>query len=268
MFRFLFRNWHFGYVLFGKEKPIGWERCYADLTTESLFFNTDDESNYIEAIWPIWEKHASKFALKKFYLKRLSYIDDQGNKINEYILMNLPLCKKFIRKHELFNNISSIDLIESIQKNGLLTLKNHEAIGILLGYDSENAHLFQMQMESLENLALSNQIPEFCQQLNIIDLLDVRHIREEKKERNGISYNEALIQYESVKNRLCATSSFISPHHPLSILPLPCYAIDPTSLKKGQKKMHSYQKERKQLTQIFLHPNFLHLVLEKLCEKY
>lgn len=155
LFEHIFKYNELGFTLFG-DKPISF--CSIDkglLSYEQrggIYFpkyceNIFELHKTYEVNWLVWEKHRSKFDIKNFV-----FVDNKIgilliNKVNflKTVRSNLDLVSRI-----LGDNLDAITLLKRIENGEYLfkTLnKNHELLGVFLGFGRENSRLFQRREE-------------------------------------------------------------------------------------------------------------------------
>ena len=212
-----------------------------------------------------WEKYANKFPLKRYTLKRLETYNAEGALCYEYLLMDRVRCKKVIQRHpDLFKNEDADLIVGRIEAQGLHSLNNHEAIGVLLGYDHKSSAAFERRERLLDQLVNTTTIPA---QLPKIDGMTSVHIREARKNggsHSSASFYQAARQYAKQGELLSASSTSLGKRALLHPLSLPCYQVDPTN-QTCHKMIQQYEKERATLAKLYTNNSFLDIVLKKLC---
>lgn len=146
-----------------------------DQCCQSLLEPYSDPSHCLKKQWEIWQKHESNFKMKNYCLVKKK----MGGQIH-LIFINKKAFKAIVDNNiNLFRSIIHSDLSSDMlledmknENKDLLDILHHNEglLGILLGFGTHNAMLFQKREELLQILGKNLQNPERIQdQIRVLD---------------------------------------------------------------------------------------------------
>lgn len=165
LFSWMMQRDDLSYSLFG-DKPVSLSGYFIRAPTGNVFAGYAVGGLFWK-YWQIWEKHEKKFPIKKYLL-----INEPSITVPEVVNIILINKKAFIEKvnrhiqvfrKKLGGDLTAEDLLKKIEDNYRLAylIKNDETLwGILLGYGSHNAQLYERKSH-LEKFLYSKKFPQF-----------------------------------------------------------------------------------------------------------
>lgn len=171
-----------------------------------------------------------------------------------------------------FNNPSKIlEKVHQLIKKPM-SPKEHQMLGVLLGYGKNNATCFARSSEIFDALVelpyFPQDIPKEFDQLNDFikeNLFFTKNHKLISKDANRTKEN--IVQMINESNNLTKkwqSLSQIYPDGPMTLIRLPTFIAD-DALPETQELYYNYNNVRKQIMNLLQEPNFLETVLTKYC---
>lgn len=160
LFDYLFKFENFSYTLFS-DKPISFHDVFTESTKKTsiknyiILLSYTKSINFLETSWRLWQ---SKY-LKTDFNNYVFFEKKKSDQTTIILINKKAVSKSFKANQKLFQQVLGSDLTEDKLLNRIMSdefslkesLNNHEGLlGILLGYGTSNAMLFQKKQNAMK----------------------------------------------------------------------------------------------------------------------
>ncbi|MEX1012818.1 MAG: hypothetical protein WD595_05665 [Waddliaceae bacterium] len=272
LFRYLICNEHMGYTLWGN-KPITANEFSSGFCPAHLF-SPFPHSAKLKSSMSTWKKYSHLFPIKNFiFSDRMFQLETTEEWFYEVYLINKKLCDELYKKYpEIFSDgLSPEENLIRHKGNG------YQKLGLLFGYGLHNTDSYIKMCElqdCISHLPMppkkSSQSIEAIQRSNLFEFkfktLDITD-PDTPVIKNPECIDQALIveNYLKMEKQWISFSSYRSENR-LNPVRLPVLKADKEH-EETKRLFDDYSKTRAQLFHILKQPNFLEIVLDKLCEE-
>lgn len=262
--RILIKDYHFGYTIFGN-KPMSFDRYYLDNSSYNPLVNADP---MLRSLWKFWEENYVS-PQKNFCINRVQYIEE-NIPYEEFYIINKEKCLNIIKEHSsnfkvyFANTLSPDEILEKICDQGPHIIKNHQLLGLLLGFGKNNTRKFQQRHDYFNQLTayIWLQSRERISKLENYDHIDIFYLYKHSIFKPQENWDDIFKKYKHLDSRLVPLNSTISYSKFLAI-PLPCFVVDKAD-KETIILLRNYLNTGVKIKGVYYDNNFLDLILEKL----